>query len=201
MAYKGSFINFVANTASVVEQLPRAAGSTGLIIYKSKDSKGAEKLVSVKRARVKAYLDFFIEHHHYFQHGILNKYARGEDDKYVVPPIKGIDVEALNNLPEEEAVPAGVDVRDLEDEEDGDEEVLHERAKHDVEASGGGGGGGPAGGTGGADEGNSPRDWRRRVGISSQLLGRWLRWRSRTCLLYTSPSPRDRTRSRMPSSA
>ena len=25
--------------------------------------------------------------------------------------------------------------------------------------------------------------------------------RSRTCLLYTSPSPRDRTRSRMPSSA
>ena len=26
-------------------------------------------------------------------------------------------------------------------------------------------------------------------------------WRSRRCLLYTSPSPRDRTRSRMPSSA
>ena len=27
------------------------------------------------------------------------------------------------------------------------------------------------------------------------------RWKVRTCLLYTSPSPRDRTRSRMPSSA
>ena len=27
------------------------------------------------------------------------------------------------------------------------------------------------------------------------------RWRDRGCLLYTSPSPRDRTRSRMPSSA
>ena len=27
------------------------------------------------------------------------------------------------------------------------------------------------------------------------------RWGPRTCLLYTSPSPRDRTRSRMPSSA
>ena len=26
-------------------------------------------------------------------------------------------------------------------------------------------------------------------------------WSSRVCLLYTSPSPRDRTRSRMPSSA
>src|SRR5664280_2962758 len=26
-------------------------------------------------------------------------------------------------------------------------------------------------------------------------------WRDHTCLLYTSPSPRDRTRSRMPSSA
>ena len=29
------------------------------------------------------------------------------------------------------------------------------------------------------------------------LIGSW----SKTCLLYTSPSPRDRTRSRMPSSA
>ena len=27
------------------------------------------------------------------------------------------------------------------------------------------------------------------------------RWTAHTCLLYTSPSPRDRTRSRMPSSA
>ena len=26
-------------------------------------------------------------------------------------------------------------------------------------------------------------------------------WRGKSCLLYTSPSPRDRTRSRMPSSA
>src|SRR5664280_3780587 len=46
-----------------------------------------------------------------------------------------------------------------------------------------------------------------------ETLARWLRdatadpaartWRAkvRTCLLYTSPSPRDRTRSRMPSSA
>src|SRR5665811_2529071 len=30
--------------------------------------------------------------------------------------------------------------------------------------------------------------------------GRWLDWKT-ACLLYTSPSPRDRTRSRMPSSA
>ena len=33
--------------------------------------------------------------------------------------------------------------------------------------------------------------------ISAQIL----RHRSFTCLLYTSPNPRDRTRSRMPSSA
>ena len=31
--------------------------------------------------------------------------------------------------------------------------------------------------------------------------GRWLVVNPYTCLLYTSPSPRDRTRSRMPSSA
>ena len=39
--------------------------------------------------------------------------------------------------------------------------------------------------------------------ISSQkevMMGNSFTWK-RTCLLYTSPSPRDRTRSRMPSSA
>ena len=41
-------------------------------------------------------------------------------------------------------------------------------------------------------------------GDTSDLIGRLpdiLSDGSRTCLLYTSPSPRDRTRSRMPSSA
>ena len=34
------------------------------------------------------------------------------------------------------------------------------------------------------------------------IVGFWFLWdRSPSCLLYTSPSPRDRTRSRMPSSA
>ena len=35
--------------------------------------------------------------------------------------------------------------------------------------------------------------------LGSALTGQWLEFD--TCLLYTSPSPRDRTRSRMPSSA
>ena len=35
------------------------------------------------------------------------------------------------------------------------------------------------------------------LAVVQQLLGRQVR----ICLLYTSPSPRDRTRSRMPSSA
>ena len=34
-----------------------------------------------------------------------------------------------------------------------------------------------------------------------QLISETLNIEFRTCLLYTSPSPRDRTRSRMPSSA
>ena len=37
-----------------------------------------------------------------------------------------------------------------------------------------------------------------KVDALRQELGTRFRW---TCLLYTSPSPRDRTRSRMPSSA
>ena len=35
----------------------------------------------------------------------------------------------------------------------------------------------------------------------SSSLGKKIRIKDHTCLLYTSPSPRDRTRSRMPSSA
>ena len=36
--------------------------------------------------------------------------------------------------------------------------------------------------------------------VLKAVKGQWGR-RKNTCLLYTSPSPRDRTRSRMPSSA
>ena len=39
-----------------------------------------------------------------------------------------------------------------------------------------------------------------RVHVAKKIVGE-LRERARACLLYTSPSPRDRTRSRMPSSA
>ena len=38
---------------------------------------------------------------------------------------------------------------------------------------------------------------RRRSGVKKSMRNRCFK----TCLLYTSPSPRDRTRSRMPSSA
>ena len=36
------------------------------------------------------------------------------------------------------------------------------------------------------------------AGLDTQVVSMKIDW---TCLLYTSPSPRDRTRSRMPSSA
>ena len=43
------------------------------------------------------------------------------------------------------------------------------------------------------------------TGVGKWANKNWTRWQSgvkdTTCLLYTSPSPRDRTRSRMPSSA
>ena len=38
-------------------------------------------------------------------------------------------------------------------------------------------------------------------GLLSMMLSLPEDWNYTTCLLYTSPSPRDRTRSRMPSSA
>ena len=38
-------------------------------------------------------------------------------------------------------------------------------------------------------------------GLTNQEIAVKLTISKRTCLLYTSPSPRDRTRSRMPSSA
>ena len=39
------------------------------------------------------------------------------------------------------------------------------------------------------------------AGLRSACITKVFPTRSHTCLLYTSPSPRDRTRSRMPSSA
>ena len=38
------------------------------------------------------------------------------------------------------------------------------------------------------------------AGLTRALLAKWLEEQG-SCLLYTSPSPRDRTRTRMPSSA
>ena len=69
--------------------------------------------------------------------------------------------------------------------------------------------GGPDGGNGGKGgdiviEGtkslNTLVDYRFQKHFKAQK-GRGGAGRNRTCLLYTSPSPRDRTRSRMPSSA
>ncbi len=37
--------------------------------------------------------------------------------------------------------------------------------------------------------------------VEEALCFGWIDGHTKTCLLYTSPSPRDRTRSRMPSSA
>ena len=37
--------------------------------------------------------------------------------------------------------------------------------------------------------------------LVARFLVQICKWEDYTCLLYTSPSPRDRTRSRMPSSA
>ena len=41
----------------------------------------------------------------------------------------------------------------------------------------------------------------KQIGESAFTSGEELRVQRKLCLLYTSPSPRDRTRSRMPSSA
>ena len=49
--------------------------------------------------------------------------------------------------------------------------------------------------------GKRPREIRRSVPIILSMVGLSDKAKSYPCLLYTSPSPRDRTRSRMPSSA
>ena len=46
-----------------------------------------------------------------------------------------------------------------------------------------------------------PAEYLKRVTRSGFEDGLFAAWRGDPCLLYTSPSPRDRTRSRMPSSA
>ena len=49
-----------------------------------------------------------------------------------------------------------------------------------------------------------PKEKKERVGLEAERIKYWLGQGAKpttSCLLYTSPSPRDRTRSRMPSSA
>ena len=60
-----------------------------------------------------------------------------------------------------------------------------------------GGGGGSAGGAGVDAETANPDGGNGGPGVQVLIAGT----APYTCLLYTSPSPRDRTRSRMPSSA
>ena len=45
------------------------------------------------------------------------------------------------------------------------------------------------------------KDFKIKVGLAEMLKGGVIMDVTNPCLLYTSPSPRDRTRSRMPSSA
>ena len=45
------------------------------------------------------------------------------------------------------------------------------------------------------------REWKRRVPATALVLDRGQYSLAATCLLYTSPSPRDKRQSRMPSSA
>ena len=42
---------------------------------------------------------------------------------------------------------------------------------------------------------------RYKLGLNESLLSQYLSYINNICLLYTSPSPRDRQKSRMPSSA
>ena len=53
----------------------------------------------------------------------------------------------------------------------------------------------------GSDSGEDDAEMMQRLRATSALTERYRASLRRACLLYTSPSPRDRTRSRMPSSA
>ena len=133
LGYRGSVINFVSETGSVVSQLPRAPSATNFIIYRVRGKALTHKDLRVRKDAVKDHLLFFAKHHRLFREGIPDPYRDGE---YIVPPFRldettegrqWLDEDMLNMLPFDgvplEAMFGKKDenLRDMEDEEAADD--------------------------------------------------------------------------------
>ena len=107
------------------------------MVYRAAGSDGATKIISVRRDAVRAYFNFFCDHHHYFKNGILNQRSMGDYDKYIVPPIRRADFNesAFQRLPEN-GVPADLDYFDEPEEEGGDEDLPDSQSAVNSSANG-----------------------------------------------------------------
>jgi hypothetical protein len=123
LGYRGSVINFVNETASVAQQLPRTPKDANIIVYRVRGNKGTHKDMRVRRGAIRDHLLFFSRHHEIFKKGIRDPYR---DGAWIVRPFKEeemqswLDNDALKYLPED-GIPADLDEHDMEEEDAADE--------------------------------------------------------------------------------
>ena len=80
-------INFAKDVASLQHVLPRTASESNLILFLQKGRENTSRECWVKRARVAAYLQYFMKYHRFFREGIANPYSTCDEDQYIVPPV------------------------------------------------------------------------------------------------------------------
>ena len=135
LGYRGSVINFVNETASVAEQLPRTPSDANIIVYRVRGNAGTYKDTRVRKGAVWDHLDFFSRHHQLFKDGITDPLTGA----IIVPPFKTenmsmwLNESALENLPDDGVLDDtdGLDVRYIEEEEAADERPARDDCPHD----------------------------------------------------------------------
>jgi hypothetical protein len=145
LGYRGSVINFVNETASVAQQLPRTPEDANIIVYRVRGNKGTHKDMRVRRGAIRDHLLFFARHHKIFKDGIRDPYR---DGAWVVRPFKEeemislldghalndswFDGDALNALPVD-GIPADdfFDLHDMEEEEAADQPLASDAESND----------------------------------------------------------------------
>ena len=83
LGYKSSVINYINDTASVVQKLPRAPKDSNFVIYEVANAEGGTELRQVRKHAVRAYLEFFATHHPFYRDGIRDP---NDASRYIVRP-------------------------------------------------------------------------------------------------------------------
>ena len=115
LGFRGNVINFLSDTAIVNKQLPCSPAECGVLRYRIERENTKHKLESVRKAAVMAWLNFLIQYHPLYVHGVRDTACppgtSDKDDAYwIVPPFdstKDFNNDVIKALPDD-GVPPGL---------------------------------------------------------------------------------------------